>query len=116
MSKIEQRPKVECDVVLRLTEGEMRFLDALVGYGWDGFIKVFREKLGTSYIRDYEADGKALFQQIRSDFPSILRRANDARDVFTGQKIAQRPKPEASDTYVADQDAGLANSLSSEGK
>jgi hypothetical protein len=94
MAKIEQRPKVECDCVIRLTEGEMRFLDALVGYGWDSFIKVFREKLGVSYIRDYEADGKALFEHIRGDFPSILRRANDAREVFVGTKEAKRPKPD----------------------
>lgn len=92
--KIEQRPKVECDCTLRLTEGEMRFLDALVGYGWDSFINVFREKLGKSYIRDYEVHGKALFEQIRSDFPFILRRADEARQVFSGEKEARHhPKP-----------------------
>jgi len=104
MSKIEQRPKVEVDCVIRLTEGEMRFMDALVGYGWEGFIKVFREKLGQSYIRDYEKDGKALFEQIRSDFPSILRRTDDARKVFTGEKIAKHhpvEKPESATPAVA---------------
>jgi len=95
MSKVEQRPKVECDCVLRLTEGEMRFLDALVGYGWDSFIEVFREKLGKSYIRDHEVHGKALFEQIRSDFAPILRRTDDARDVFNGRKIATLPTVDA---------------------
>ncbi len=94
--KIEQRPKVECDCTIRLTEGEMRFLDALVGYGWDGFIKVFREKLGTSYVRDYEKDGRMLFETLRGQLPPILRRADDARAVFAGEKVAKHPpKPES---------------------
>jgi hypothetical protein len=93
---VEQRPKVECDCTIRLTEGEMRFLDAMVGYGWEGFIKVFREKMGVSYIRDYEPDGKELFETLRQTLPSILRRTDDARKVFTGEKVAQHPpKPEA---------------------
>lgn len=99
--KIEQRPKVECDCVIRLSEGEMRFLDALVGYGWDSFIEVFRAKLGTSYIRDYEKDGKELFQTLRGQMPSILRRADDARAVFSGEKVAQHPPKTGSSCWSA---------------
>lgn len=94
--KVEQRPKVECDCTIRLTEGEMRFLDALVGYGWGSFIAEFRAKLGVSYIRDYEKDGKELFETLRATIPPILRRTDDARAVFSGEKVAQHPpKPEA---------------------
>jgi hypothetical protein len=88
MVKIEQRGKIECDCVIRLTEPEMRALDAIVGYGWDGFIKTFKQHMGQSYIRDHEAGGKLLFETVRSLIPSILRRVDQAREVFDGEKLA----------------------------
>lgn len=95
--KIEQRPRVECECTIRLTEGEMRFLDAMVGYGWKSFIETFEKNLGQSYVRDYKKDGAEFFQTIREQIPPILRRVDDARSVFTGEKIAQtKPAPTAS--------------------
>jgi hypothetical protein len=93
--KIEQRPKVECECTIRLTEGEMRFLDAMVGYGWKSFIETFEKHMGQSYVRDYKQSGEVLFHTIREHIPPILARVNDARAVFSGEKIAQHPpKPD----------------------
>jgi hypothetical protein len=108
MAKIEQRPQIECECIIRLTEPEMRALDAIVGYGWDGFIKTFKQHMGQHYIRDHEAGGKLLFETVRQHIPSILRRADDARAVFQGEKIAQKPKADPaplSDTHRPDGEA-----------
>jgi hypothetical protein len=100
MAKLEQRGRIECECVIRLTEAEMRFLDALVGYGWPAFIKVFEGQLGSAYSRDYHDGGKLFFETIGCA-TSILQRADDARAVFDGKKIAQHlPKPGATDPGV----------------
>lgn len=94
MAKIEQSGGITCECVVRLTESEIRFLDALVGYGWKSFIEVFETKLGKSYSRDHHAGGKLFFETIGCA-TGILRRVDDARDVFDGRKIAAHlPKPE----------------------
>lgn len=96
MAKIEQRGKIECDCIVRLTEEEMRFLDGMTGYGWDGFIATFHKHMGTHYTRDHLGGGKLFFETIRSCIMPILKRTDDARDVFDGRKEARHPpKPEA---------------------
>jgi len=80
--KIQGRPAIDLDIIIRLNEQEARFLDALVGYGWEGFIKVFREKLGKAYIEPYEKAGKELFETIRNELPSILHDIDKARSTF----------------------------------
>jgi hypothetical protein len=51
-------------VNIELSEKELRALDALVGYGFDSFMEVFKTKLGSSYIGPFEQDMKALFDRI----------------------------------------------------
>lgn len=79
MSTIEQRPTITLEV---------RALDALVGYGDDAFVKVFYEHLGKHYMQPHEAGLKS----VRELVPGILRRTDDARLVFTGQRIAVEPQ------------------------
>lgn len=94
MAKIEQRGRIECECVVRLTEDEIRFLDAMVGYGWKSFIEVFEAKLGSAYSRDHHAGGELFFETIGCA-TGILRRVDDARAVFNGEKEARHPpKPE----------------------
>lgn len=88
MAKIEQRGQITCECIIRLTEAEIRFLDALVGYGWPAFIKVFEEKLGSAYSRDHHGGGKLFFETIGCA-TAILRRTDEARSVFEGSKVAQ---------------------------
>jgi hypothetical protein len=92
MAKIEQRAQITCDVVVRLTEAEIRFLDALVGYGWKSFIKVFEAQLGSAYSQDHHDGGKLFFETIGCA-TGILRRVDEARAVFSDEKEARRPSP-----------------------
>jgi hypothetical protein len=69
--------KTEFDVVIdfkvkcELTENELRALDALVGYGFDNFLKSFYSGLGQHYLKPYEKDLKQLFDKIESLRPRL---------------------------------------------
>lgn len=82
MAKLEQRPTVTCEITLRLTEEEARFLDAVVGYGWASFIKAFKVHLGSTYIEGHEQDGEEFFDAVRREIPPILKRVDAARKAF----------------------------------
>ncbi len=95
MAKIEGRPTVKMEVCLQLTEAEAGALDALVGYGIDPFLEVFY-KLGRAYMEPYEDGLRSLFESVRTGEGSVrglLEKARDAREVFTGTKVAvHRPR------------------------
>lgn len=82
MATLEQRPTLKLDINFRLSEQEAGALDALAGYGFDPFIKVFYEKMGEAYMKPYEAGLKSLFESVRDQLPSILARAEKARKAF----------------------------------
>jgi hypothetical protein len=88
MAEILQLTKVEVTATMKFSEAELRALDALVGYGCDPFLKVFYEKLGKHYMQPHEAGLRTLFESVRETVPAILRRTDDARRVFTGERIA----------------------------
>lgn len=52
-------------VNLELNEPEARALEAMIGYGFESFKKVFYEKLGKSYMEPHEPGLKSLFESIR---------------------------------------------------
>ena len=64
---------------LTLNETEVRAFEALVGYGDDNFLKVFKESLGAAYIRDHEAGVRSAFGAIRRDVLPALREIDQAR-------------------------------------
>lgn len=73
----------------------MRFLDGMTGYGWKGFIETFHKHMGTSYTRDHLKGGQLFFESIRTCIMPILKRTDEARAVFSGEKEARHPqKPE----------------------
>lgn len=82
MAKLDARPSIICECNLLLSENEMRFLDALVGYGWEAFHKTFKEKLGTAYIQGHEKAAKDFFESVRLQIPNILGQIDRAREAF----------------------------------
>jgi hypothetical protein len=83
MAKITLRPRVTAEVSFTVSEEEARAIDALVGYGFDGFIKVFYEKMGQHYMKPHEAGLKNFFESMREQMPSILSRTDIARRAFS---------------------------------
>jgi hypothetical protein len=63
----------------KLSEVEMRALDALTGYGDDAFIKVFKTQLGAHYMRDHEAGLRSFFATVRREVLPALGDIDRAR-------------------------------------
>lgn len=70
------------EVYLQVSEVEARALDALVGYGYDDFLKVFYQHLGKHYMQPHEAGLKSLFETVRAEIPKHLSRIDKTREAF----------------------------------
>ncbi|WP_378952256.1 hypothetical protein [Mesorhizobium sp. ANAO-SY3R2] len=64
---------------ITLNETEVRALEALVGYGDDAFLKVFKEQLGAAYIRDHESGLRSFFKTVRGEVLPALSDIDQAR-------------------------------------
>ena len=91
MAKIVQRGTIEASAIFTVDEEEMRALDAMVGYGFKSFLTTFQKHLGESYMRGHENGLRRFFESIGGIVSPILARADDARAVFDGKKIAAEP-------------------------
>lgn len=78
-----QVPKVEVSATIKLTEPELRALDALVGYGDQPFLDAFYKLLGKHYMQPHEAGIRSLFAVIRAELNPILARADAAKQAFS---------------------------------
>ena len=79
MSDIKINTSVSITASIALTEGQLRGLDALAGYGADNFFKAFYVKLGKAYMQPFERDMRELFSLIREQVPPALAGIEDAR-------------------------------------
>lgn len=87
MANISKSISIEFTGTLELTEVEMRALDAIVGYGSAAFLKVFKDNLGTGYIRDHEAGVHSLFKAVARDIGPALRDVSTIRkDIVAAAK------------------------------
>ena len=76
--------KVEITATLELTEGQLRALDAMVGYGDNAFLKAFYVKLGKAYMQPFERDLRELFANIRENVPHALREIEKVKHQLKG--------------------------------
>lgn len=79
MADINITTEVSITATLTLTEGQLRALDALAGYGDDAFLKAFYVKLGKYYMQPFERDLRELFAMIRRDVPPALAGVKESR-------------------------------------
>lgn len=88
---VRKKATIEFGAEIDLSEVEVRALDALVGYGDDAFLKVFKEKLGSVYIRDHEKGLRSFFTSVREQVLPALRDIDQARKDLTNaaQKRAE---------------------------
>lgn len=91
MAEIIQKPNVQVTATFQFNEAELRALDALVGYGVDPFLEAFYAKMGKHYMQPHETGLRSLFESVRQAVPGILSRTDDARRVFTGERLAIHP-------------------------
>ena len=82
MAEIEERSIVKVDAKFTVSEGELRALEALAGYGDDAFIEMFYKTLGKTYLQPHEKHLREFLKSIRSIATPILSRTDAARKVF----------------------------------
>ncbi len=92
-NKFNMEATITPEMTIRITEGEARALYALTTYGFESFIAVFYKNLGETYMKPHEKSLKSLFDNIRgeSGISVFLKRCEDARAVFRGEKFASPP-------------------------
>lgn len=71
--------EVRITATIELTEGALRALDAMAGYGDEAFLKAFYVKLGKAYLQPVERDVRELFRLIRAKVPPALAAVESAR-------------------------------------
>jgi hypothetical protein len=76
---VEVHTDVQITATIRFTEGQLRALDAMVGYGDEAFLRAFYIKLGKHYMKPFERDLRDLFAQIRRTVPKAIREVEHAR-------------------------------------
>lgn len=86
--RVGTRLSANFEAVCHLTEPEIRALDALVGYGFEPFIKVFYEKLGQAYMREHESGLRTLFESIEKQVRPELVRMDQIKAILT-EKLRQ---------------------------
>jgi hypothetical protein len=88
MAKLEARPKIELEIVMRLNEAEARFLEGLSGFDHKTLLEGIRKIVGVHYTELKAPDGYdgsgflSLMEACRRDLPPALDRMKAARDVF----------------------------------
>lgn len=82
MAKITELSTVTVEAKFTVTEGELRALEALAGYGDEAFIEMFYKNLGKTYLQPHEKHLREFLKSIRSIATPILSRTDAARKVF----------------------------------
>jgi hypothetical protein len=92
MARAERNVQVTFSVkMMSLTESECRALDALVGYGDDAFLDVFKKSLGEHYIRDHEAGLRSFFSTVRKEVLPGLRQIDQLREAIADTTAQENP-------------------------
>lgn len=82
MAKITETAEISITATFTISEGELRALDALTGYGVDSFMECFYKHMGATYMKPYDKDMREFLKSIREIAGPILSRANEARKIF----------------------------------
>jgi len=88
MKKIKSASQFTAQINLLLSESEARALMAITEYGSKSFLEYFYTNLGKSGLEPHENGLITLFETIRSELPSHLRKIDDVRGVWNNTKIA----------------------------
>lgn len=82
IDELRVRPVIELTVSISFTEKEIKFLDALIGYGGEALVDRFKEHLGKVYIEGAEEAGIAFCDKLRPITSKILGEVGDLREKF----------------------------------
>ena len=81
MATHELKTHLSSEVTFTLTYAEARALEAIMGYGVEGFLQCFYKNMGKAYLEPYEKGIKSLFK-IRDSLDGQLERLDNIRKVL----------------------------------
>lgn len=87
-NKIKSTSQFDVQVILKLTEKEARALQAITLYGTKSFLEFFYKSLGKTYLEPNQSGLESLFETIKTELPKHLKKADDTRDIWRGDKEA----------------------------
>ena len=79
MKDFRSHTRIEARATIEFSEGELRALDALIGYGADSFLEVFYSKLGKAYMEPWEPHLRSLFKRLAGPVRGSLSEVDQAR-------------------------------------
>lgn len=82
VTRSEVKIEVRAKVILELDEEEARALSGIFGYSVEAFLKVFYERMGSAYVKPFEAGVRRLHETVRGAVAGPLAKADDARRVI----------------------------------
>ena len=82
MAKAKSTGKIELTVTLTLSESEARAMSALTTYGVDVFLAGYYKHCGKCYMEPHAQGLKSLFETIKAELPSEIKRVYKARAAF----------------------------------
>lgn len=82
MAKITEKPTVQVEITLKLSEEEARALHALTEYGEKNFFDFFYKFMGEAALKPYEAGLRSLFAGVKEYLPPIFAKIKAAREAF----------------------------------
>ena len=88
--KVKMLGRVDAVVTVEMSLEELAALNALFGYGFDGFLQVFYREMGKHYLQPHEAGLKSLHDTVVRETSGIVERVRYADAVLRGQKDVQR--------------------------
>jgi hypothetical protein len=88
--KVKMLGRVDAVVTVELSLEELAALEAMFGYGVDGFLQVFYREMGEHYLKPHEKGLRSLADTVGRETGGIVRRIKDADAVLRGQRDVQR--------------------------
>lgn len=90
--KFDANAQLEVVVNVQLSERAARALQTMALFDKSAFLKACAASYGSAWDTEAEEGASELFDVARDQVAAIMRRADDARAVFKGTKVAG-PKP-----------------------
>jgi len=81
--EVKSQSELDIKIILVLNEQEAGALHDIVAYGFDAFIGVFKEKLGSHYIDKHMVGAKSLFKTVSEEIPKHLHKVEAARKALS---------------------------------
>lgn len=85
-NKIKSKVDINAKITVILDEQEARALQAISVYGYDSFLKMFYQHLGTTYLQPHEQGLKSLFSNVSYALSTHLKNIDNARKELNNGK------------------------------